>query len=51
MFDFTGGRVGGQAFEMPVVKLTTTGRKSSRRRSAMLTSPIHDNENVVLVAS
>jgi deazaflavin-dependent oxidoreductase (nitroreductase family) len=36
---------------MPVVKLTTTGRRSGQRRDTMLTSPVHDDRRVVLVAS
>jgi deazaflavin-dependent oxidoreductase (nitroreductase family) len=47
----TGGRVGGNAFGMPVVELVTTGRKSGQKRSTMLTSPIHDDNQVVIVAS
>lgn len=45
------GRIGGTGFGMPVVILTTTGRKSGKKRSTMLTTPIHDDERVVLVAS
>lgn len=51
VFTATDGRVGGRVFGMPVVMLTTTGRKSGKRRTTMLTSPIHDEERVVLVAS
>jgi deazaflavin-dependent oxidoreductase (nitroreductase family) len=47
----TGGRVGGTGFGMPVVILTTTGRKSGKERTTMLTAPIHDDNRVVLVAS
>ncbi|MEY2423515.1 MAG: hypothetical protein QOI95_3582 [Acidimicrobiaceae bacterium] len=47
----TGGRIGGTGFGMPVVILTTTGRKSGKQRSTMLTSPVHDDNRVVLVAS
>jgi deazaflavin-dependent oxidoreductase (nitroreductase family) len=47
----TGGRIGGTGFGMPVVILTTTGRKSGKRRETMLTSPVHDDNRVVLVAS
>src|SRR4051794_8336512 len=47
----TGGRVGDKGFGMPVVILTTTGRKSGKKRSTMLTSPVHDDNRVVLVAS
>jgi len=47
----TGGRIAGTGFGMPVVILTTTGRKSGKERTTMLTSPIHDEKRVVLVAS
>lgn len=40
-------RLGG----MPVVMLTTTGRKSGRPRSTMLTAPVRDGDRLVLVAS
>jgi len=36
---------------MPVVMLTTTGRRTGKRRSTMLTSPVSDDGRVVLVAS
>ena len=45
------GRIGGTGFGMPVVILTTTGRKSGKKRLTMLTTPIHDDARVVLVAS
>jgi len=47
----TRGRVGGKGFGMPVVELTTVGRKSGRPRSVMLTAPIIEGGRVVLVAS
>ena len=40
-------RLGG----MPVVMLTTTGRRSGRPRTTMLTAPVRDGERLVLVAS
>lgn len=45
------GRVLGSAFGMPVVELSTVGRKSGRPRSTMLTAPVIDGDRVVLVAS
>lgn len=36
---------------MPVLELTTTGRKSGQRRSVMLTSPIQEGDSIVVVAS
>ena len=40
VFDISKGRVAGGAMGMPVVKLTTIGRKSGKRRATMLTSPL-----------
>lgn len=52
LFDVTDGRVLGSVAGMPVVRLTTTGRRSGRPRSVMLTSPVQrDDGAVVLVAS
>jgi deazaflavin-dependent oxidoreductase (nitroreductase family) len=50
-FDLSKGRVGGHAFGMPVVKLTTIGRKSGKPRDTMLGTPVHDDTRVVLIAS
>jgi deazaflavin-dependent oxidoreductase (nitroreductase family) len=50
-FDVSKGKVAGKAGGMPVVKLTTVGRKSGQRRSTMLTSPLVEGDTVVLVAS
>ena len=36
---------------MPVVELTTTGRKSGQPRSVMLTSPVQEGSTIVVVAS
>lgn len=47
----TGGRLGWSAGSMPVVELTTIGRKSGQRRSVMLTSPIQEGDSIVVVAS
>ena len=47
----TKGRIAGTGMGMPVVELTTTGRKSGAARTVMLTSPVHDDDQVVLVAS
>lgn len=51
VFDLSKGRALGGAAGMPVVKLTTVGRKSGQRRSTMLTAPLIEGENVILVAS
>lgn len=47
----SGGRVGWSAMDMPVLELTTTGRKSGRPRSVMLTSPVQEGSALVVVAS
>jgi len=47
----SGGRVGSTIKDMPVVKLTTTGRTSGKPRTVMLTSPVHDDDQWVFVAS
>ena len=51
IFTTSGGRLLGRFSGMPVVKLTTTGRKSGKPRTTMLTSPVQDGDRVVLVAS
>ncbi len=51
VFKTTDGRLLGRVFGMPVVMLTTIGRKSGKRRTTMLTSPVQDGEKVILVAS
>lgn len=45
------GRSGWTAAKMPVLKLTTTGRKSGLPRSVMLTSPYNENDSFIIVAS
>lgn len=45
------GRLGWTAGKMPVVELTTIGRKSGEARTVMLTSPIQEGETYVVVAS
>jgi len=47
----TGGRWPRDLQGMPGVELHTIGRKSGQPRSTFLTSPIHDENRVVLVAS
>lgn len=47
----SGGRLGHSAMGMPVLELTTTGRRSGQRRSVMLTSPLTDDGHLVVVAS
>ncbi len=51
LLKLTGGRVGWKASGMPVLELTTTGRKSGVARAVMLTSPVQEGDTVVVVAS
>lgn len=51
LFTRTDGRIANRIAGMPVVQLTTTGRKTGKRRPTMLTAPIIDGDRVVLVAS
>ena len=45
------GKVGQQFGGMPVLELTTTGRKSGQPRACMLTSPHQIGDALVIVAS
>jgi len=47
----SGGRLGWDAAKMPVIQLTTTGRKSGQKRTVLLTSPVTHDGAMVLVAS
>jgi deazaflavin-dependent oxidoreductase (nitroreductase family) len=47
----SGGRFGWDVANMPVLELTTTGRKSGRPHTVLLTSPVRDGDAVVVVAS
>ncbi len=47
----TGGKVGWKLRGMPVVELTTTGRRSGEPRTVMLTSPLQEGDTYVVVAS
>jgi deazaflavin-dependent oxidoreductase (nitroreductase family) len=47
----SGGRKGWEAGKMPVLKLTTTGRKSGEPRMVMLTSPLQEDGSMIIVAS
>jgi deazaflavin-dependent oxidoreductase (nitroreductase family) len=47
----SGGRLGWEAAKMPVVQLTTIGRKSGEPRTVMLTSPVQQGDTIVIVAS
>lgn len=47
----SGGKVGGTLGDMPVYKVTTTGRVSGKPRTVMLTVPIRHGDAHVFVAS
>ncbi|MCX6466583.1 MAG: nitroreductase/quinone reductase family protein [Pseudonocardiales bacterium] len=47
----TRGRVGYDALGMPVLELTTVGRRSGEARSVMLTAPLEVDGHPVIVAS
>ncbi|MDQ1375438.1 MAG: hypothetical protein QOJ09_2776 [Actinomycetota bacterium] len=51
LFTASKGRIGGSGYGMPVLMLTTTGRKSGQKRTTMLTSPLQDGDKVVIIAS
>lgn len=47
----SGNKVGWRAGGMPVLKLTTIGRRTGQPRTVMLTSPLQEGDSWVLVAS
>lgn len=51
VFTATKGRVAGRAMGMPVLMLTTVGRKSGVPRKTMLTAPLELGDTLVLAAS
>jgi deazaflavin-dependent oxidoreductase (nitroreductase family) len=51
MLKLSGGRRGWSAMNMPVLELTTTGRKTGRPHAVMLTSPLQEGTTLVVVAS
>ena len=51
LLKLSGGRIGWDAGNMPVVELTTTGRQSGLPRSVMLTSPVQEGSTIIVVAS
>ena len=51
MLAVSGGRLGWTAGKMPVLELTTTGRKSGQQRSTMLTAPWRSGDKMAIVAS
>lgn len=51
LYDISKGKLAGTTGKMPVLKLTTTGRKSGEKRVTMLTTPVERGDQVVIVAS
>src|SRR5664279_3623298 len=51
LLKISGGRAGWNVSNMPVLELTTTGRKSGQPRAVMLTSPLQEGNVLVVVAS
>ena len=51
LIEISGGRFGWELASMPVLRLTTIGRRSGRPRSVILTSPLRDGDAIVVVAS
>jgi deazaflavin-dependent oxidoreductase (nitroreductase family) len=51
LLKISGGRLGSSAGGMPVLELTTKGRKSGQPRAVMLTSPVQEGDTYVVVAS
>jgi deazaflavin-dependent oxidoreductase (nitroreductase family) len=45
------GKLGWKMGTMPVLELTTIGRKSGQPRTVMLTSPIQQGDDLIIVAS
>jgi deazaflavin-dependent oxidoreductase (nitroreductase family) len=51
VFRASRGKLLNRGAGMPVLMLTTTGRKSGQARTTMLTSPLQDGDAIMLVAS
>ena len=51
MIKISGGRLGWTGADMPVLELTTIGRKSGKPRTVMLTSPYQEGTTMAIVAS
>lgn len=45
------GRIGWRTAGMPVLELTTTGRRSGRPRTVLLTSPVQVEGQMIIIAS
>jgi deazaflavin-dependent oxidoreductase (nitroreductase family) len=51
LFNVSKGRIFGKASGMPFIELLTTGRRSGKERSTILSVPIVDGDRLVVVAS
>ncbi len=51
IYDVSGGRLLNGIAGMPVVEITTKGRRSGKSRTVMLTAPLRHEGNYVIVAS
>lgn len=51
IYDLSGGKLLNSGAGMPVLKLTTIGRKSGKRRTTMLTPPLQRGDTIILAAS
>jgi len=51
LFNLSKGRIFSKAPGMPFIELVTTGRKSGKERSTMLSVPLVEDERLVVVAS
>jgi deazaflavin-dependent oxidoreductase (nitroreductase family) len=51
LLKMSAGRLGWRVGGMPALELTTTGRKSGRCHTVMLTSPVQEGDTIVIVAS
>jgi deazaflavin-dependent oxidoreductase (nitroreductase family) len=47
----TFNKLGWSGAGMPILELTTTGRKSGQPRTCLLTSPVQEGDTIVIVAS
>lgn len=51
LLKLSGGRIGWEAKGMPLLELTTIGRRSGQPRKVMVAAPIHEDDRYVLVGS
>lgn len=51
LMTISGGRIGWTLADMPVLELTTIGRKSGKERTIMLTTPWQDGDTMAIIAS